>query len=252
MNNITSTKDVAIKSPYRCLIRENAYFWIVNVDFEKGKIERMQKYGRAKSREASKLGEQKSQALGIPYHGHKKSIPNFVSAQQKAKQERKEAKIKQRILDWEKWKEQYNNDVIAVAELICYLNRFIKRFTEEERRKTKYGVTQEVYEVKDKWLEINSERITSALISAQFTRRIYYCDDLYEDLPWEAPIQFFAYEIDINGHIFRLHSKRKFVSGVLKFDPSSHGSAKALNDSECTLSLDRAITLARWAIKEVL
>lgn len=45
MNNIVSTKE--IKSPYRCLIRENAYFWIVNVDFEKGKIERVQRYGRS-------------------------------------------------------------------------------------------------------------------------------------------------------------------------------------------------------------
>lgn len=250
MNNIVSTED--IKSPYRCLIRENAYFWIVNVDFEKGKIERIQRYGRAKSRESSKVGAQKSQTLGIPYHGQKKSIPGFVSAQQKAKQERKEAKKTQRILDWQKWKEQYDSDVIAVAELICYLNRYIKRFSDEERRKTRYGVCQEVYEIKDKWIEINSQRITSAVISAQFTRRIYYCDDLYEDLLGCAPIQFFAYEIDIDGRIFRFHSKRKFVSGTLEFDPSAHGSAKALDDSSCTLSLHRAITLARWAVKEVL
>ena len=250
MNNIVSTKE--IKSPYRCLIRENAYFWIVNVDFEKGKIERVQRYGRAKSRESSRLGAQKSEALGIPYHGRKKSIPGFVSAQQKAKQERKEAKIKQRIIDWQQWKKQYDDEIIAVAELICYLNRYIKRFSEEERRKTKYGVCQEVYEIKDKWIEVNSQRITNAVISAQFTRRIYYGDDLYEDLPWEAPIRFFAYEIDINGHVFKFHSKRKFVSGALEFNPSAHGSAKALDDSDCTLSLHRAITLARWAIKEVI
>jgi hypothetical protein len=250
MDNIVSTEK--IKSPYRCLIRENAYFWIVNIDFDLGKIERVQKYGRAKSRESSNLGAQKSEALGIPYHGHKKNIPGFVSAQQKAKQQRNETKKAQRILDWQNWKEQYNNDVIAIAELVCYLNRYIKRFSDEERRKTKYGVCQEVYEIKDKWLEINSHRITNAVISAQFTRRIYYCDDLYEDLPWEAPIQFFAYEVDIDSHTFRFHSKRKFVAGTLKFDPSAHGSAKPLDDSSCILSIHRAITLARWCLKEVL
>jgi hypothetical protein len=240
------------KLPYRCLIRENAYFWIVDVDFEKGKIERIQRYGRAKSHESSKLGAQKSEILGIPYHGHKKNIPNFVATQQRLKQERQKAKIQQRILDWQEWRNQYNSDAIAIAELIRYLNSYIKRFSDRERREARYGITQEVYEIKDQWLEINSKRITQAVISAQFIRRYYYCDDLYQDLPWETPIQFFAYEIDIDGQIFRFHSKRKFVSGALKFDPSAHNSAKALDDSSCTLSLHRAITVARWCLKEVL
>ncbi|MGL5943192.1 MAG: hypothetical protein ACRC2S_23080 [Waterburya sp.] len=238
--------------PHRCIIRENAYFWIVDVDFEKGKIKRIQRYGRAKSRESSKLGAQKSEILRIPYYGHKKNIPNFAATQQRLKQERQKAKIQQRILDWQEWRNQYSSDAIAIAELIQYLNSYIKRFSDRERREAKYDITQEVYEIKDKWLEINSKRIKSAVISAQFIRRIYYCDDLYEDLPWETPIQFFAYEIDIDGQIFRFHSKRKFVPGALKFDPSAHSSAKALDDSGCILSLHRAITVARWCLKEVL
>ncbi len=238
--------------PCRCLIRENAYFWIVDVDFDKGKIEKIQKYGRAKSCESSKLGTQKSEILGIPYYGHKKNIPGFVSTQQRLKKERQKAKIQQRILDWQDWRERYSSDAIAVAELIRYLNSYIKRFSEEERRRTKYGSTQEIYEIKDKWIEINKEQIKSVVISAQFVRRIYYCDELYEELSYEPPIQFFAYEIDIDSQIFRFHSKRKFVSGVLKFDPSAHSSAKALDDKECILSLHRAITVARWCLKEVL
>lgn len=181
----TAVKNInKIDAPYRCLIRENAYFWIVDVFFETGRIERIKRYGRAISREASKLGVQKSEALGIPYFRNKKNIPGFISAQQKAKQERKEAKIKQRILDWQEWRKQYDSDAIAVAELVCYLNRYIKRFSEQERRKAKYGCLQEVYEIKDEWLELNSKNITSAVISAQFNRRIYICENLYEEVDW--------------------------------------------------------------------
>ncbi|MGK7896412.1 MAG: hypothetical protein AB4372_23050 [Xenococcus sp. (in: cyanobacteria)] len=241
-----------INPPYRCLIRENAYFWIVNVFFAEGRIERVRRYGRAKSRQASELGAQKSKLLGIPYFKNKKSIPGFVSAQQRAKQERKEAKIKQRIVDWQEWRKQYESDAIAVAELVQYLNRYIKRFSEKERRESKHSITFDVYDIKDKWLELNSKNITRAEISAQFNRRIYIYEDLYEEVNWGSPIQFFAYEIDVEGRIFKLHSKKKILEKILTFNPEAHGSAEPLEDSACILPLNRAITVASWCLKEVL
>lgn len=239
---------------YRCLIRENARFCEVEVFFtDQPHIEMITCHGRAKAKEAAKSGAQKARRLGIPYFKDRKHIPGYIEAKEESQQKKRTGKIKQCAEDWKEWRERYESDAIAIAELINYLNRYVKRADGSYYKRDIYGI-------KDRWLKLNRKNIKRAEMSAQFKEiayasydfydpndNVYYYDFDDEDYQ-EISTEFFAYEVEIEGKFFRFHSKKQFRRKISKLNPEAHSSAKPLEDSERILPLNKAIALARWCL----
>lgn len=161
---------------------------------------------------------------------------------------------------WEIWQQDYPTEAIALAELIRYINRLIKRYpqTKSDRNVTQQRLVGMGYSVKDLWIVNNRFAITEASISKHERRTFTDWAALYDfrrmtgewqdedDFAHQVDFKLFAYTLDIDGVIYRFHSHQEvLVDGLeAKLDPASNGRAMALQDEEMGPSLLDAIRMA--------
>ena len=82
---------------------------------------------------------------------------------------------------WNVWKNNYDNDTIALAELIKYINRYSKRYPpHKQRNRRENKLISYIYLLKEDWCRKNQKSIIEAYQSAEFTSTQTDSDDLKE------------------------------------------------------------------------
>lgn len=167
----------------------------------------------------------------------------------------------QPLLD--KWCQPHPCREIAIAELVRYVNKFVKRFPKykhlSKKDKKKIDTT---YQLKDIWLKQNQSAIVSAIQTAKFTNEwidwdAFHWDKAFshkwidiDDYTHKITTQFFAYTLIIQGQEYRFHSKTKLMDDyTVDFD--QHGRSSPLADEEITMPLEDAIMALQLALGQI-
>ena len=165
---------------------------------------------------------------------------------------------------WNVWNNNYDNDPVALAELIQYINRYSKRYAPyQQRNRREKKIVFYIYYLKEDWCRKNKNSIIEAYQSAEFTSTWTDWDDLKEtekitkiteksqdseDFTSHHITRFYFYVFLINGQEYRFHSKNKLVVNC-EFKQEAHGSSEPLKDEEITLRIVPALLAGFFALK---
>ncbi len=203
------------------------------------------------------------------YSENQENTPRQFPKQTTIQSRQEKAKKQQRELRqlgnqyWNVWKNNYDNDTIALAELIQYINRYSKRYPpHKQRNRRENKLISYIYLLKEDWCLKNQKSIIEAYQSAEFTSTQTDSDDLKEtekitkiteksqeseDLTSHKITRFYFYVFLINGQEYKFHSKNELVVNC-ELKEEAHGSSEPLKDEEITLRLIPALLAGFFAL----
>jgi hypothetical protein len=163
---------------------------------------------------------------------------------------------------WRSWVGDSESVDIALAELIRYVNRYIKTFPRYKHQTNgQRALVEAGYAVKDSWIRRNKDKCVGSCKSLEETHTWFeydyeYSDDYddYDDYDEgrkrSETVRFYAYTFNIDGREYRFHSKVCLFEKdrKSKVNADAMGSAIPLSTSEMVIKLKDAIAAAKFAL----